>query len=535
MLLSLLRRSSAVCLLLNVCLATAVAAAASAAPATTTATADATSALDGLDGQVEAWMKEWKVPGLGVAVVHDGEVVLARGYGYRDLEGQVPVTADTLFAIGSNTKSFTVTALGMLATEGALDWEKPVREYMPDFRLHDPHATAMMTARDLVSHRSGLPRHDLLWLATGLSREELFARLRFLEPSAAFGSRYQYQNLMFMSAGILAERLTGQSWEQVVEQRIFAPLGMERSNLSVDDMAKDDDFSWAYSHEKDEQPRRIPFRNIDAVGPAGSINSSAAEMARYVQFHIDLGKWRGKQVLDEQSARAMQSPQMPISGPQLESFFSGVEQGLLGDPSYGLGLMVSSYRGHKHVRHGGGIDGFISSMEWLPHDRIGVVALSNTNGSSTVPGLVVRAVFDRLLGLEPVDWAQQARDAQAKSRAEAEEAKQEAEESRHADTRPSHALADYEGEYSHPGYGTTKVSLVDGELRVATVGFEWPMEHYHYDVFRVKEGLEGRNAGFAGLPVTFRYDRSGSIERVEIPLERNVSDIVFERLAADEG
>ncbi len=492
--------------------------------------ADSRDAFDGFDEQVETWMGEWKVPGLGVSIVFDGEVILARGYGYRNLEDEVPATADTLFAIGSNSKSFTVTLLGMLADDGLFDWDTPVKEYMPDWRLHDPVATDLMTAKDLVTHRSGLPRHDLVWLQTGFSREELFSRLQYLEPTEPFRYKYQYQNLMFMSAGILAERLTGKSWETLIDERVFGPLGMGRANLSVGDSQKDADFSYPYIHRDEGAPERVPFRNIDAVGPAGSINASAREMAKYVQFHIDYGKVGDEQLLSEQTARAMQSPQMPISGPQLVAFFTGTEPGVLGDPSYGLGLMTGSYRGHKHVRHGGGIDGFISSMEWLPHNRIGVVVLSNSSGSGTVPGLVVRNAFDRLLGLEPIDWAGQARDSQAAAKVAAEQAEETATAERHQGTSPSHELDDYAGSFAHPGYGNAEVSLGQGEMRIAVVGFEGPLEHYHYDVFEVGEDLEGPTANLGGTKVTFLYDERGSVDRIAIALESSVADIVFERL-----
>ncbi len=490
---------------------------------------DTQDAFVGFDQQVEAWMMEWKVPGLGVSILKDGEVLMARGYGYRNLEEKVPATGDTLFAIGSNTKSFTVTLLGMLAQDGLLDLDKPVKEYMPDWQLFDPVATDLMTARDLVTHRSGLPRHDLVWYGTGLSREDLFSRLRYLEPSKPFRSTYQYQNLMFMSAGVLAERLTGKTWEDLVSDRVFSRLGMVTANVSVADSIKATDFSYAYSHQNDSEPERIPFRNIDAVGPAGSINASAREMAAYVQFHLDYGKVGDEQLLPEAMARSMQSPHMPITGPQRAAFFSGVEEGVLGDPSYGLGLMVSSYRGHKHVRHGGGIDGFISSMEWLPHDRIGVVVLSNTNGSATVPGLVVRSVFDRLLGLEPIDWAKQARESQAAAEERNEKARQTSADERHEGTQPSHDLADFTGSFGHPAYGTTDVTLGNGALQIVTAGFEAPLEHYHYDVFQVPTGLEGRNAPLSGLKIAFLYDKKGVVDRVTIPLEPSVDDIVFER------
>ena len=237
----------------------------------------------------------------------------------------------------------------MYVDEGALAWDTPIRTVLPEFRLHDPVATAGMTAVDLLSHRSGLPRHDLFWYATGKSRTELIAGLHHLEPSAPFRSKYQYQNLMFLTAGVVAERIGGKSWEELVEERIFRPLGMERANFSVDRMQQDDDFSYGYGAEQEiervRRVRRVPFRNIDAIGPAGSINTSARELARYVLFHLAYGKVGDTQLLKEDSARLMQLPQMVMTGPLQERLQDGPE---ISDPTYGLGLMVGGYRGRKH-------------------------------------------------------------------------------------------------------------------------------------------------------------------------------------------
>ncbi|NIM00577.1 MAG: serine hydrolase [Acidobacteria bacterium] len=480
----------------------------------------------GFDKWVEEIMAEWNVPGLGVAVVHDGEVLMARGYGYRNYEEKIPADGDTLFAIGSNTKSFTAALLGVLVDEGKLEWDEPVREYMPDFRLHDSVATEEMTARDLVCHRSGLPRHDLVWLQTGFSRTELYELLRHLEPTASFRSIFQYQNLMFMTAGILAERVAGDSWEDQVRRELLDPLGMVRSNFSVDTMQQDDNFSYAYG-EEDDVIERIPFRNIDAIGPAGSINSSANEMAKYVQFHLDYGKVGDEQILSEANARAMQSPQMVLTGPLAARVSEDKE---IGPASYGLGLMVSTYRGRPYVRHGGGIDGFVSAMEWLPEDRIGVVVLSNTSASGTVPSLIVRNVFDRLLGMEPIDWAERARKREKEAEEQAEKAKEEEASGRKEGTAPSHALEDYVGRYENPAYGVAEFTLEDGALTADAIGFTVPLEHYHYDIFAVPEGLDGVLEGFGGFKMTFYYNKQGDIDRVTLPLQPGLDDIEFLRL-----
>src|SRR5215468_6078573 len=215
--------------------------------------------FNGFDGFVEQVMKDWKVPGLAVAVVKDGKVIYAKGFGYRDVKKGLKVTPDTLFAIGSCSKAFTATAMAILADEGKLDWDKPVRNYLPDLMLHDGYATEHIRPRDLVTHQSGLPRHDMVWYGSPLSRKELYDRLRYLEPSRPLHAKYQYNNLMFMTAGLLVERLSGVTWEQFVRTRILDPLGMKNTNFSVSDSEKSSDFAQPYSEVKG-QTRRIPFK-----------------------------------------------------------------------------------------------------------------------------------------------------------------------------------------------------------------------------------------------------------------------------------
>ena len=360
-------------------------------PATTTVPIPVEQAFAGFDDFITETMADWQVPGLAVGVIRNGEVVLARGFGYRDREARLPVTEHTTMAIGSNSKSFTVTLLAMLADEGRLEWDRPVREYLPDFRLYDDFATAEMTPRDLVTHQSGLPRHDNMWYGRPRTRAELFRKLQYLEPNASFRSRYQYQNLMFMAAGHLAERITGTDWHRLIDERIFKPLGMDRSNTSVRESPQSGDYALPYVLH-DGALQRIPFRNLDPMGPAGSINSNVTEMLAYIQTHLDNGVFAGRRIISEENAARMQQPQFAMPGqPEFTE---------LGQVSYGLGLRVGSYRGRKMVTHGGGVDGFVSTMSWLPHERIGVIVLGNRSGGmNPVPVIVAYNIYDRLLGL----------------------------------------------------------------------------------------------------------------------------------------
>lgn len=478
----------------------------------------ARAALEGLRPQLERALEDFGVPGLALGVVVDGEVVLLEGFGLRDVEAGLPVTPDTLFAIGSSSKAFTTMVLGTLVDEGLVEWDRPVRSFIPELRMFDEHATANLTVRDLVTHRSGLPRHDASWYNADLPRPELVARLEFLEPFADIRERFHYQNLMFLTAGHLVERVTGKSWEENVRERVFEPLGMSRSNFSVDTSQGTDDYSLPYLSDAGKT-RRIPFRNIDAVGPAGSINSSARDMVRWLQLHLGGGEVDGSRLVQGPTLREMHTPQVVVGGyPEPD------DRTLL--QCYGLGWFIESYRGRYLVHHGGAIDGFIAMVSFMPREGIGVVTLTNASGVRLAP-LVDRVVADRLLGEADHDWLGEALARRRTAEAAQAEASAAKDSLRVAGTSPSHPLAGYAGEYAHPGYGTAVVELVDGALRLTYNRMSGPLEHWHYDVFEVPD--DG-TPGLGGVRVQFRSDMDGRVAAMVSPLEPEVSPIVFERL-----
>ena len=460
---------------------------------------------------------------MGIAVVQDGKVVLVKGYGYRDLEKKLPVTPKTLFAVGSITKSFTVTLLGMLVDEGKLDWDKPVHDYLPDFRLFDPVASDHITTRDLVTHRSGLPRHDQLWYTSTFTRAEMVKRLRYLEPSKDFRSTYQYNNLMFMTAGYLAGQLLGTTWEEAVRRRVLGPLGMRDTNLSVVESQKRSDFAQPYKKDK-TVVKPMPFYILDAVAPAGAVNSCAEDLSKYLLFQLNRGKIGDIQVLSEDNAVQMQTPQMAIqAAPQFP------EQGA---SSYGLGLGISTYRGHKIVSHGGAIDGFTSQFAFLPQEKIGVDVLTNLDfDGNSLPGIIAFNVFDRLLGLDPVPWNQRYLDRERKGKQSEREAKGKGYTLRRPGTHPSHDLKEYAGDYANPAYGTVTITLNGVQngntFKMSLNRLSSPLRHVHYDVFEVPDDpldpLEKTK-------LMFFTDLKGDISSLSIPLEPSVKDIVFTRL-----
>lgn len=480
--------------------------------------------LDGFDAFMEQAMREFKVPGAAVAIVKDGRIVLAKGYGFRDTAQKLPVTGKTLFPIASITKSFTVTALGTLVDEGKLEWDRPVREYLPGFRMYDPVATDELTPRDLVTHRSGLPRHDLLWYSSSFPRDQLVARLRYLEPNKPIRSTFQYNNLMFVTAGYLGGYIAGSSWEALVQSRILDPLGMSATRLSSGDARKTADYSLPYrKNRKTDAVSVIDFSSWGDVGPAGAMNSCIDDMAKYLLLHVNKGTVESRQLLGRNNAEQMQSPQMVIQGSPLFSELS--------ETSYGMGLFIDNYRGHKHVSHGGNLDGFSAQLSFLPNDGIGVVVLTNLDGTS-LRDLVPYYVYDRLLGLGDIDWVRRFLDIERKGREQELSADKQGYTGRKTGTHPSHGLADYAGEFEHPGYGKLAVRVAgagDGaHLMMKLNDVERPLEHFHYDTFQVPPNpLDA----FEKLRITFPTDPQGEISTASATLELNVRDIVFRRVA----
>jgi len=477
--------------------------------------------LQGLDDLAAGAMKQWKVPGVAIAVVQDGKVVYAKGYGYRDLEQKLPVTTATLFPIGSITKSFTALTFAILKNEGKVDWDQPVRGYLPEFQMHDPVATEQATPRDLFSHRTGLPRHDLVWYSSDFSREDLVSRLHDLKPNKGFRSAYQYNNLTIATMGYLEGKLTGLGWEGAIREKIFTPLGMSHSDLSVSEIEKTDDHALPYELKK-EVVTKIPYHNIDAIGPAGSINSNVDDMSHYLIFQLGDGKYEGKQVVAENDLREMHSPQTAIPDPPPAFSMPG-----LGHFSYGLAWVATSYRGHNLVWHNGGIDGFYALLSMLPDDHMGVVVLTNLPNGQT-PEVLAYNVYDRLLGLDPMPWFDRFKDLEAKGKKEEEVGKKNKPTDRKTGTHPSHSLADYAGEYQNAGYGSIKVAIKGDalELSLNKLG-PYPLEHYHYDTFQVPE----ENDSFAaGEKFQFEMNKKGDIDRLAAAFEPSVGeDIVFTR------
>lgn len=439
--------------------------------------------LGGLDAYVQEGMREWEVPGLGLAIVRADSVIHLRGYGVRELGSSATVDEETLFAIGSASKAFTAAALAMLVEEGAVAWDDPATEYLPGFQLFDPYATRELTVRDLLTHRSGLSRGDELWYATGFDREEILERVRFLEPSWGFRARFGYQNLMYLAAGQIVPAVTGDSWDTFVDERIFTPLGMERTVTSA--LPLDALRNVASPHtEVDGEMRPIPYRNIDEIGPAGSINSSAREMAQWVRLQLGAGQYEGDRLLSEETVAEMHTPQMLVRREGRWVAMSPASHFM----AYGLGWFLNDHRGRLVVQHGGNIGGMHALVGLMPEEDVGLVVLTNRTSNYLSYALMYR-VFDAFVAGEPVDWSERLLAWSDSVRASSEAGIEDPEASRVAGTRPSRELQHYAGTYEHPMYGEAVVTLEEGRLRLDRgPGREATLDHWHYDTFRSDGG-----------------------------------------------
>ena len=473
--------------------------------------------MESIEEFVTEQLAAWEVPGCAIAAVKDGTVVLARGWGKRDLAADLPVTPGTLFAIGSTTKAFTVSTVGALVEDGLLDWDRPLRDYLPDLRLHDSVVTDRVTIADLLSHRSGLPRHDLAWLGhPDLPRAELVRRLRFLPLSRDLRESFQYCNLGYTLAGHAVDVLSATPWEDYLRSRLLTPLGMDRSNLSVDDMNADADHANAYElREGVVVP--VPARPVTAMAPAGAINSCAADMARWLLAQLGGGQLDGKAVMSAGTVTRQHTPHMLM--PEDQTFPASTRY------AYGLGWMIGRYREHRLAEHAGGIDGFLTECMLLPDDGIGVVVLTNTSTSAMAPVLAYR-VLDELLGLEPIDWF-----AAFKPRFDAGVAgSQEARGARHvvAGAPRPRPLDAYAGEYEHPGYGTLTITVAGDALKPSFGTMDLSLAHRHYDTF----DLEWHELGDQSypFPLMFASDPDGDITGLTVPFEPAVEPLRFDRL-----
>lgn len=462
-----------------------------------------------LDAYFAKAAKDWNVPGLAIGIVHHGQLIFAKGYGYRDLRSKEPVDTQTTFAIASTTKALTSAALGMLVDEGKIRWDDPVTKYLPDFEMYDPWATREVTVRDLITHRAGLPNADYLWTSGDNTRKEVIRRIRFIKPTYSFRGGYVYHNVMFTAAGAVIEAASGMTWDEFLRTRIFQPLGMTRSVTTLEEAYTKPNH--AEPHLMDGDTLRVSGNSFsDGIGPAGSVWSSVADMTRWVKFLLDTGKVNGKPLLTPRTWSELFRPAtiLPLGNTP------GVRMAKPHFRSYALAWFQQDYQGRQVDYHTGSLTGMIAINGMIREEGIGVYIISNTD--TEIRHALMFKVFDTFLGLPSRDWSgEMLAMYKADAARDSIEASTRPQNQRVEGTKPSLSLEQYAGTFADPDSLREPVTITmeNGALRYRVgKNLAGTVEHWQYDTFRVlwNDWWRGRST------ITFTVLPNGSADELTV-------------------
>jgi CubicO group peptidase (beta-lactamase class C family) len=468
-----------------------------------------------LDADANRVLKTFDVPGIAIAIVKDGKVVLAKGYGVRKLGDPKPVDGKTLFEVASNSKAFTATALAMLVDEGKLSWDDPVTKHLPGFQMYDSYVTGAMTVRDLLTHRSGLGlgAGDLLWWpSTDFSTEEIITQLRHVKSATSFRASYAYDNLLYIVAGKIIAEKAGKPWGAAISERILAPVGMTGTKTSVADMLATDDYAAPHSKINDKAAVVKPMPVPNAVGAVG-INTNAEDIARWMNVLLNHGKMEnGTQLISAKQAAELWTEQTPM---KIRDPKPGLEATKPNFYAYGLGFNLRDYKGRKIAMHGGALQGFYSTVLMVPEEKLGIAILTNAENSPAMASLYWR-ILDQYLSVPPSDWIKLYADQEAAAHKEELERQGKEVSSRAAKSSPSLPLASYDGEYEDAWYGKVTIRA-EGKKHIMrftrTPDLTGELEHFQHDTFIVRWKERNFNAD---AYVSFALNPDGSIERMKM-------------------
>jgi CubicO group peptidase (beta-lactamase class C family) len=473
---------------------------------------DVTKRLEGFDAYMAKVLKDWNGPGIGVGIVVGDKLVFAKGYGYRDYGKKLPFTPGTVCPIASNTKLFTAVAAGLLVEEGKLTWDRPVRESVPTIRFHDEQLNNAVTLRDMLSHRTGITRHDTIWYKSDFTRKELFERVKYLEPQEPMRQTFLYNNLMFAAVGYMIELQSGRTWEQFVRERILQPLDMKSTGYTIADMVKAPEHGVGFTEKRDsfELYQTPYYEDIEGVAPCGAIVSNIDDLSHWLIALMNKGVYHGKQVLPADVLNQTLQPAigLPNTGAEQRGFWE------LLNSAYGMGRWTASYRGHLIAYHGGDLPGFHSQVSFMPKEKIGVIVLVVGNHTAPLYNYISYNVYERLLGMDETPWIQRGLDIRLKGKEAGMESRKKAGADRVANTKPSHALADYVGEYENSAYGVLKVGMQGNDLQFDFHKIKMPLAHFHYDRFDTPDDEENGK-----WSVNFRTNPQGDVEQAVMSLD----------------
>ncbi|HYT05730.1 MAG TPA: serine hydrolase [Gemmatimonadales bacterium] len=475
------------------------------------------------DAYVSRGLQLLRTPGAAIAVVKDGKVVFAKGYGVRRLGDKAPVDAHTLFQIASNTKAFTTAALAMLADEGKLSWDDPVTKFLPAFQLYDPYVTRELTVRDLVTHRSGLGlgAGDLLWFHSNYDRSEITYRIRYAKPVSSFRGQYAYDNVLYIVAGEVVRAAAGKTWDDFVKERIFAPLGMTETGTTIAYFTSSANAAAPHATD-DGKLQVVPVDSVDNTAPAGGIVSNVADLAKWVLCRLDSGRYAGGRLFSEPQARAMWSGQtiLPIADPDpplaaLRPSFA----------EYGLGWRLRDYQGRKIASHTGGLAGMSSQITLVPSEKLGIVIL--TNSESDLMAALTYRLLDAFFKAQPTDWVAAFARAAQLTQAKADSTLASVRATRDSVSKPSLPLEKYAGPYHDDLYGDAAVTLENGKLVLRfsrSPAFTGDLEHWQFDTFIAR----WRAPHLEDAYVTFALNPDGSIDRFRMTAVSPLADFSFD-------
>jgi CubicO group peptidase (beta-lactamase class C family) len=474
-------------------------------------------------------MRAFDVPGVAVAVVKNGDVILSKGYGVRKMGEPARVDEHTLFGIGSNTKAFTTAALAMLVDEGKIAWDDPVISRLPWFQLYDPYVTHEITIRDLLTHRSGMGLGEgdlLIFPPSSYTRDEVLHKLRYMKPVSSFRSKYAYDNLLYIAAGQIIPAVTGQQWEDFIRERIFRPLRMTDSNTSVTEFQPGGNFAAPHS-EVEGKLQAIPPARIDNTAPAGAINASVSDMAKWMIAQMNSGAIPGgtnKRLFSERQSKEMWSPQTILPAPDPPSALAALHTDFA---AYGLGWGLREYRGHKLVGHTGGVPGYVSQVTLIPDLKLGVIVLTNQESGGMFSSVTYR-VLDELMGASGTDWLKGFQEQTQRARARAAESQKKQGAERASSSKPSLPLEKYAGQYSDAWYGDISIAQEEGRLVMRfshSSALTGDLEHWQYDTFKARWRDRSLDADAF---VTFALNPDGSIRDVKMAPVSPLTDFSYD-------
>ncbi|WP_420577420.1 serine hydrolase [Ekhidna sp.] len=476
-----------------------------------------------IDKYIEQARKDWNVPGMAVAIVKDGKVVLSKGYGVKEIGGKDKVDDNTLFAIASNSKAFVASCIARLVEDGQLSWKDKVRDYLPYFTLYgDEYISSMVTVEDLLCHRVGLGTFsgDVIWYKSEKTPEEIIKQAAFVPEVYEFRDGYGYTNLMFIAAGEVIRQVTGEPWEAYVKKHFMNPLGMENTVISISDLPD----NTATPHKPTLESGTVPIEwaSWDAPSAAGGIISSSTDMAKWMMMNLNGGEWDGKQCIDKEQQNLLWTPHnnFKLSEGSKESIpgrhFAG----------YGLGWSLMDYHGTLAVSHGGGYDGMYSRVMMVPDLKLGVVVLTNTMEGISTP--LAYYIVNQYMKKDMRDWSAEFLE-RARSRNGHKEDVDERRAARKMGTKPSVEESALVGTYYDPMYGDITVTNDEGELRIDFQDaplLSATLEHWHYDTYEIKWDKE--HAWFDFGTVSFELDNNLKVEGIELDVPNG--DIFFHEL-----